>query len=483
MVRASFNINPPKKTRRFAVNTATTLEINNLKTTSMETLYSEIAKSDTKQVESSYAKFHKNLTCLNTRKMDQQKYNLSERKMLLINERKHLFNNKMKKQNIQKITELSKRIREGIRKDRKSRRLQTLVKHIVTIGGTRKVLKELRESNNWIPNLKNNQIHVTNRKDITKIATKFYQNLYSSRDTVNENRCASSIISSSNLNSEPEILPSKVRQAILSQKLDKPPGPDKITNELLKGILEELVLILTKIFNEIISKKKIILGRISIVLDENKPMEQTGFRKSFSTIDHLHTVKQILEKYKEYNKSLYMAFIDYTKAFENISHKAIWQSLEKQGIPSTYIIIMRSIYFPSKGRIQLVALGDEFGIGRGGRQGDPLFPKLFSTVLENIFRKLDWDQYGLGIDGRKLNYLRFTDDIVLFERYLYILKKMIKKLRKEKMEKEIEEGNKWEDEIKLTARANWRRVAKDRKQWKMLEEAYAKRHTELRDFL
>ncbi|GBP28737.1 Craniofacial development protein 2 [Eumeta japonica] len=200
MVRASFNINPAKKTRRLAVNTATTLAINNLKTSSMETFFSEIAKSDTKQVEYSYAKLHKNFTCLNTRKMDQQKYNLSEPTMLLTNERKHLFINKMKKQNIQKITELSKRIREGIRKDRKSRRLQTLVTHIITTGETRKALKELQESNNWISNLKNNQIHVTNRKDINKTATKFYQNLYSSRDTVNENRRASSITFPSNLN-------------------------------------------------------------------------------------------------------------------------------------------------------------------------------------------------------------------------------------------------------------------------------------------
>ncbi|GBP04968.1 Retrovirus-related Pol polyprotein from type-1 retrotransposable element R2 [Eumeta japonica] len=86
-----------------------------------------------------------------------------------------------------------------------------------------------------------------------------------------------------------------------------------------------------------------------------------------------------MEKYKEYNKSLYMTFIDYTKAFDSINHDAIWESLEKHGIPSTYITIIRSIYSHSKGRIQLEALGDEFKIGRGVRQGDPLFPKLFSA--------------------------------------------------------------------------------------------------------
>lgn len=41
----------------------------------------------------------------------------------------------------------------------------------------------------------------------------------------------------------------------------------------------------------------------------------------------------------------------------------------------------------------------------------------------------------------------------------------------------------WEDDLKLTAGHHWRRVARDRTQWKMLEEAYVKRHAELRDIL
>ncbi|GBP47080.1 hypothetical protein EVAR_96035_1 [Eumeta japonica] len=41
----------------------------------------------------------------------------------------------------------------------------------------------------------------------------------------------------------------------------------------------------------------------------------------------------------------------------------------------------------------------------------------------------------------------------------------------------------WEDDLKLTAKHHWRKVARDRTQWKMLEEAYAKRHAELRDIV
>ncbi|KAA5557034.1 hypothetical protein F3G48_33075, partial [Pseudomonas aeruginosa] len=121
---------------------------------------------------------------------------------------------------------------------------------------------------------------------------------------------------------------------------EKAPGPDGISNEILRNIKEILLPVLTGIFNDIMNTEtipqqwtefliillykkgdkydignyrpislmsnvykifaKIILKRIERTLDENQPIEQAGFRKDYSVIDHIHVVRQILEKYNEY---------------------------------------------------------------------------------------------------------------------------------------------------------------------------------------
>ena len=62
---------------------------------------------------------------------------------------------------------------------------------------------------------------------------------------------------------------------------------------------------------------------------------------------------------------------------------------------------------------------------RGVRQGDSISPKLFTAALEYIFRKIDWKDNGLNINGRKLTHLRFADDIILISHNTEELQEML----------------------------------------------------------
>lgn len=89
---------------------------------------------------------------------------------------------------------------------------------------------------------------------------------------------------------------------------------------------------------------KTIENRISSQLDSHQPPEQAGFRPAFSTTDHLHTLNQIVEKHNEFSKPLYLAFVDYSKAFDSITHSSIFSALYNQNIDPAYITIIQAIY-------------------------------------------------------------------------------------------------------------------------------------------
>lgn len=68
---------------------------------------------------------------------------------------------------------------------------------------------------------------------------------------------------------------------------------------------------------------------------------QCGFSKGKSTIDHMHTIRQIAEKHYEYNKNLHLVFVDFKQAYDSISRNKLWKTMENFGIPQKYIALVK----------------------------------------------------------------------------------------------------------------------------------------------
>lgn len=69
-------------------------------------------------------------------------------------------------------------------------------------------------------------------------------------------------------------------------------------------------------------------------MDSYQPAEQVGFRKGFSTTDHLQTIRTLIENSAEYNISLHLAFVDYQKAFDSVETWVILKALDNAKIDS-----------------------------------------------------------------------------------------------------------------------------------------------------
>ena len=176
---------------------------------------------------------------------------------------------------------------------------------------------------------------------------------------------------------------------------------------------------------------KIITTRLEKKLDENQPREQAGFRSKYSTTDHIHAINQLKEKCREYNIPLYVAFVDYEKAFDSVQTQPILTSLQEQGIEDVYIEILKDIYTDSSVTVHLHKESEKIRIKRGVRQGDTISPKLFTATLESMFRRLNWENKGVKIDGEFLSNLRFADDIFLCTETPQELQQMLQELSDE----------------------------------------------------
>ncbi|CAH2096381.1 unnamed protein product [Euphydryas editha] len=406
------------------------------------------------------------------KKVEKSKANtiLTEETLNLIKQRHQLQILKPKNSEQRRsLSSIYKKTNKNIRKDYNMYRSKIIEKHLIKSRSCKRAYRELRTYASWISSLTENSTSTTSRDNILKIATKFYENLYDQKSTcdhVGPQSFYTQKESTTIVWHEREIA-----QEIKKLKPEKSPGPDGIPNEAIKLGTTILTPIITMLFNKITEEQRVpeqwtksniillykkgdpkniknyrpisllpslyklfsscILSRITAKIDENQPVEQAGFRKGYSTVDHIHVLESILEKYKEFQRPLYLAFVDYQKAFDSISHKSIWKALADNKIDQTYCNIIRNIYERSTSRVKLETSGPEIKIKRGVKQGDPLSPKLFIAVLENIFKNLHWKDFGIQIKDTHLSHLRFADDIVLFSESSAELEQMIQSLQLE----------------------------------------------------
>ncbi|EYB97916.1 hypothetical protein Y032_0135g1887 [Ancylostoma ceylanicum] len=181
--------------------------------------------------------------------------------------------------------------------------------------------------------------------------------------------------------------------------------PADVTNCRPISLLSTLYMVLTKIFTR---RLRNTIGERSIL-----PPEQAGFRRNFSTIDHIHALNIIAEECNEFNIQLCAASVDFMKAFDSVELPMLWQALESFGVDTNMIKAVQLLYANCSVAIKVGNQLVNFELQRGVRQGDSMLPILFTIVLQYALNSIDWQGEGLRLGNKILSYLAYVDDIVL----------------------------------------------------------------------
>lgn len=78
---------------------------------------------------------------------------------------------------------------------------------------------------------------------------------------------------------------------------------------------------------------RVIQERLQVVAEKVLPGLQCGFRKERGCCDMIFVACQLLEKAREHQDSLFTLFVDLRKAYNSVHREALWQVLERCGVP------------------------------------------------------------------------------------------------------------------------------------------------------
>ena len=77
---------------------------------------------------------------------------------------------------------------------------------------------------------------------------------------------------------------------------------------------------------------KIPQARLQQYMNCELPHVQAGFRKGRGTRDQNANISWIIEKAREFQKTISFCFIDYAKTFDYVDHSKLWKILKEMGI-------------------------------------------------------------------------------------------------------------------------------------------------------
>ena len=126
---------------------------------------------------------------------------------------------------------------------------------------------------------------------------------------------------------ESDILECKAKQALRNSAVIKASGCDEISAERFRSLEEDAhyqTIALISCANKVMLK--ILHTRLQYYANQECADVQGGFRKGRGTRDQIANIWWIIEKAREFQKNIYLCFIDYGKAFVCVDHDKLESS-------------------------------------------------------------------------------------------------------------------------------------------------------------
>ena len=141
---------------------------------------------------------------------------------------------------------------------------------------------------------------------------------------------------------------------------------------------------------------------------------QFGFKAGHSTDLCVYALTEFIEYFKRRSTSVYVAFLDASKAFDKINHWVLFKKLINRGIP-IYLVKLLCYWYQHQSMYVKwgSTMSSKFQVTNGVRQGGVLSPLLFDVYVNELSELLNKSGIGGNLGGTLINHMLYADDICI----------------------------------------------------------------------
>src|SRR5271163_1908129 len=105
----------------------------------------------------------------------------------------------------------------------------------------------------------------------------------------------------------------------------------------------------------------ILLSRLNPLLTEHRRLEQSGFTAGRSTADAVLALRLLSDLHFEFQRPLYVAYVDLKYAFDSVDRSALWLALKGVGVPDMLLGLLQDLHTDTGASVRVgSALSDRF---------------------------------------------------------------------------------------------------------------------------
>ena len=342
-----------------------------------------------------------------------------------------------------------------------------------------KIEKMRAEQNTIFSLMDSNGLLVEGTEGISKVVHNFYENLYS-KETECENSqndflkgVTIKLSQEEREKLDEEFTIEELRESLSDLQKNKSPGCDGLTREFYDFFWDDLSALYFECVNEIQEKGELTesqkkgLIRISykkngrIHIENYRPitllnvdlkiLTRTLAKRMTSVLPKLihdsqrcipgrkitkniHIVQDLIDTINKDDGKAAFVFLDQEKAFDRISHKFMFKTLEAFGFGDNFIKWVKIIYTDTKSAVKVNGfLTPEFSIERGVRQGCPLSALLYVLCAEVLGIEIRKNKNIVGYKHSRTEEhksCQYADDLVVVITTLESLNELFRILKK-----------------------------------------------------